>query len=280
MSEVTTGVVTLSVIGALAIGAGCIGAIYFAGKYCVKQYEKMINDIEKSNERLKWLDKQAISSPAQMMEEAIRLQKMVTAHPSFLKMTEGLTDAQKDILSGAIVTQNSPLKSYVPTIMQKMPETGNVFDTALRQGTKNLALDNFKFVNNAVREAATASGFTGEVKVLKQTESLTDVVFTDSQNRRFTAYCKLDKQMNPSLALDLEGFHSDPDACSLKMNEIVEYLQEHGVPFSFKRIKHNQPMGVLRGIINKKEIEDKKNEIQEYLKGSHYLHTNTNKQKL
>ena len=280
MSEVTTGVVTLSLIGALAIGAGCIGAIYFAGKYCVKQYEKMINDIEKSNERLKWLDKQVISSPAQMMEEAIRLQKMVTTHPSFLKMTEGLTDAQKDILSGAIVTQNSPLKSYVPTIMQNMPETGNVFDTALRQGTKNLALDNFKFVNNAVREAATASGFTGEVKVLKQTESLTDVVFTDSQNRRFTAYCKLDKQMNPSLALDLEGFHSDSDACSLKMNEIVEYLQEHGVPFSFKRIKHNQPMGVLRGIINKKEIEVKKNEIQEYLKGSHHLHTNTNKQKL
>ena len=145
MSEIITGAVSLSLIGApLAIGAACVGAVYFAGKYCVKQYEKMINDIEKSNERLKWLDKQVISSPAQMMEEAIRLQKMVTTHSSFLKMTEGITDAQKDILSGAIVTQNSPLKAYVPTIMQNMPETGNAFETALKMGAKNLAVDNFK----------------------------------------------------------------------------------------------------------------------------------------
>ena len=281
MSEVTTGAVSLSLIGApLAIGAACAGAVYFAGKYCVKQYEKMIADIEKSSERLKWLDKQVISSPAQMMEEALRLQKMVSTHSSFLKMTEGITDAQKDILSGAIVTQNSPLKAYVPAIMQKMPETGNAFETALRQGTKNLALDNFRFVNNAVCEAAKASGFTAEVKVLKKTESLTDIVFTDSQNRRFTAYCKLNKQMNPSLALDLEGFQSDSDACSHKMTEIVKYLQEHGVPFSYKRIKHNQPMGVLREILNKKEREDRNKDIQEYLKANSHLNTNNIKQKL
>lgn len=281
MSEVTTGAVSLSLIGApLAIGSAFAGALYFAGKYCVKQYEKMIDDIEKSNERLKWLDKQVISSPAKMIEEAIRLQKMVNTHSAFLKMTEGITDAKKDILSGALVIQNSPLKAYVPAIMQNMPETGNAFETALRQGAKNLALDNFKFVSNALHEAAKASGFTGEVKILKQTESLTDIVFTDSQNRRFTAYCKLDKQMNPSLALDLEGFQSDSDTCSLKMTEIVKYLQDHGVPFTFKRIKHNQPMGVLRRMLNKKEIEDKDKNMQEYLKGCIHLITNKNKQKL
>jgi len=281
MSEVTTGAVSLSLIGApLVIGAACAGAVYFAGKYCVKQYEKMISDIEKSNERLKWLDKQVISSPALMMEEAIRLQKMVNTHNSFLKMTEGMTEARKDILSGAIVTQNSPLKAYVPGIMQNMPETGNAFETALKQGTKNLALDNFKFVNNVVHEAAKASGFTGEVKILKKTESLTDIVFTDLQNRRFTAYCKLDKQMNPSLALDLEGFQTDSDTCSLKMTEIVKYLQEHGVPFTFKRIRHNQPMGVLREILNKKENENRNKNMQDYLQGGSHLSNTKNKQKL
>lgn len=281
MSEVTTGAVSLSLIGApLAIGAACAGAVYFAGKYCVKQYEKMISDIEKSNERLKWLDKQVISSPTQMMDEAIRLQKMVNTHSSFLKMTEGITDAQKDIFSGAIVTQNSPLKAYVPAILQNMPERGNAFETALKLGTTNLALDNFKFVNNVVHEAAKASEFTGKVKILKQTDSLTDIVFTDLQNRRFTAYCKLDKQMNPSLALDLEGFQSDSNACSLKMNEIVKYLQEHGVPFTFKRIKHNQPMGVLREILNKKENENRNKNMQDYLQGGSHLSNTKNKQKL
>jgi len=281
MSEVTTGAVSLSLIGApIAMGAACVGAVYFAGKYCVKQYEKMISDIEKSNERLKWLDKQVISSPTQMMEEAIRLQKMVNTHNSFLKMTEGMTEAQKDILSGAIVTQNSPLKAYVPAILQNMPETGNTFETALKQGTTNLALDNLKFVNNVVHEAAIASGFTVKVKILKQTESLTDIVFTDLQNRRFTAYCKLDKQMNPSLALDLEGFQTDSNVCSVKMTEIVTYLQEHGVPFTFKRIKHNQPMGVLRGILKKKETEKRNKNMQDYLQGGSPFSTIKNKQKL
>jgi hypothetical protein len=280
MSEVTTGAVSLSLIGApLAVGKACVGVAYFAGKYCVNQYEKMISDIEKSNECLKWLDRQVISSPIQMMEEALRLQKMVNTHTSFLKMTEGMTDAQRDILSGTIVTQNSPLKAYVPTIMQNLPENGNAFESALKLGTKNLVLDNFKFVNKVVHEAAKASAFTYKVKILKQTDSLTDIVFTDIQNRRFTAYCKLDKQMNPSLALDLEGFQSDSNACSSKMTEIVRYLQEHGVPFTFNRIKHNQPKGVLRGLINNNETENRKKNMLDYLHGGKQVSTSNNKQK-
>ncbi len=268
MSEITTGAVSLSLIGApLAVGAVCAGAIYFAGKYCVKQYEKMLDDIEKSNERLKWLDKQTISSPVQVQEEALRLHKMIKGHPSFLKMTDGINSIQKDILAGAIVTQNSPLKGYVPAILQTIPEKENAFEDALIKGTKNLALDNFKFVNTVVRDAAENAGFSINEKILKQTESLTDVVFSDSQNRKFTAYCKLDKQLNPSLALDLEGFDNNSDECSTKMNEIVKYLQEHGVPFSFKRIKHNQPMGVLRKVLNKNDIKDNNKNLHEYLTG-------------
>jgi len=279
MSEITTGAVSLSLIGApLAIGAACAGAIYFAGKYCINQYEKMSQEIEKSNERLKWLDKHLISSPVQIAEEAIQLQKIVSAHPSFLKTTKGISISQKNILAGAIATQYGPLKAYVPSLLQNLPETGNAFEIALKQGTKELALDNLKFVNSVVCDAAKATGFTGEMKILKQTETLTDIVFSDKLNRKFTAYCKLDKQMNPSLALDLEGFSCDSNECSTKMDEIVKYLQDHEVPFTFKRIRHNQPMGVLRNLLNKKSNGNDDKELSDYLKGGNKVIT-TEKQK-
>ncbi|MDP2115652.1 MAG: hypothetical protein Q8K69_16520, partial [Bacteroidota bacterium] len=128
----------------MAIGAACLGAVYFAGKFCVKEYEKMLEEIDKSNERLKWLDKQVISSPAQMADEARRLQKMVSINAKFLQMTVGLSKAQKGILSGSIATQNSPLKAYVPSILQNIPETENAFETALIKGTKNLTFNSEK----------------------------------------------------------------------------------------------------------------------------------------
>ncbi len=279
MSEITTGAVSLSLIGApIKVGAACIDVALFAGRYCVKQYDKMLEEIEESNERLKWLDKQAISSPVQMAEEANRLQKMVSGHSSFLKMTEGMNDIQKNILAGTIATQKSPLFKYVPSLLQNLSENENAFETALKQGTKNLALDNLKFINNKINDAAKATGFTAKVKILKQTDSISDIVFVDKHNRRFTAYCKLDRQMNPSLALDLEGFLCDTNECSRKMDEIVKYLQENGVPFTYKRIKHNQPMGVLRKILNKSNTTKSTSEIKDYLQSKNNLNPAQNKQ--
>ncbi len=280
MSEITTGSVSLSLIGAasMAVGNACVNATMLAGKYGAKQYEKMLAEIEKSNERLKWLDKQVISSPKQIANEARQLKKMVSENTSFLQMTEGMSDVHKSKLAGVIATQNSPLKSYVPGLLEKFPDKNGAFESALNQGTNNLAMDNFKHVNDIVAVAAKSTGF-GEVKILKQTESVIDVVFTDTHNRRLTAYCKLDKEMNPSLALDLEGFGCDTHECSTKMDEIVKYLQDHGLPFSFKRLRHNQPMGVLRNLVNKKNSEQKNKELTEYLQGGNLSTTNTNKHK-
>lgn len=271
MSEVTTGAVPLALIGApLAAGAACIGAIYFAAKYCEKQYEKMLHEIEEADEKLKWLDNQQITSPVQMAEEAKRLQKMVSMNNVFSQMTQSMNTAQKEILAGAIATQNSPLKAYVSRLMDELPETQSSFDQALKQGTKNLAVDNFSFVNKIVKDAAVATGFVGVVKMLKQTNTVTDIVFSEIKNpaKKFTAYCKLDRNLNPSLALDLEGYGCETNECTNKMNEIVTYLQNHGVPFHFTRIKHNQPMGVLRKMLILKEEESKKDEIVKYLTGT------------
>lgn len=278
MSQITTGAVPLALIGApLAIGAACLGAIYFAGKFCVKEYEKMIEEIDKSDERLKWLDRQSISSPAQMAEEACKLQKMVSINTTFLQMTRGLSKAQRGILAGSIATQNSPLKAYVPSILQSVPETDSAFEIALVKGTKNLAIDNFLFVNNIVKQAARTTGFATGIKILRQTESLLDIVFTDKQNRRLSAYCKLDKQLNPSLALDLEGFDHTTEECSQKMKEIVKYLQDHGVPFSYKSIRHNQPMGMLRTLVNQKNKAEREKEVTEYFKENNRFGKTNNK---
>lgn len=280
MSEVSTGAVPISHIGApLAIGAALGGLVFFAAKYCLKSYEKSIENIERSNTRLKWLDEHVVSSPARMKEEALKLHKLISADSSFIEMVKELSISQKNILAGAIVTQNSPLRSYVPSIMEQMPENVNSFETELNVGIRNLALDNLKFVNNILEDAAIAAGFNKEIRILRQTESHTDIVFSDNENRRFTAYCKLNKEMNPSLALDLEGFHSDSDACTKKMDEIIHYLQTHGVPYTYKRIRHNQPMGVLREMINKKDNKKKREEMQTYLNGKNKVNTIIKKQR-
>jgi hypothetical protein len=272
MSEVTTGAVALSLIGApLAVGVACLGGCYFAAKFCVKQYEKMLVEIEKTDKRLKWLEKDMVTSPKRMAEEARILHNSVLQNSTFTHMCKGLTESQKSAMAGVIATQNSPLKAYVPSLLDKLSETSS-FQKTLEEGTKNLALDNFTFVNTVVRQAAAAVGFAGEMKILRQKGSLMDVIFTDHKNphKKLAAYCKLDRQLNPSLALDLEGFDSSTDECSQKMEALVKYLHEHGVPFTYKRLRHNQPMGILRKMIQrnaKREVNKANQSITDYLQG-------------
>ena len=267
MSEMSTGTVALSVIVApLAIGAALVvGAAYLANQYRIKHHEKFLKEIEESNNRLKWLDRKAISSPKQIAVEARELHTLVVNSKVFEHMTVGLTESQKESLAGAIVTEHSPLKFYVPSLLDKMQGSKDVFEVALRQGTKSLAMNNFNFVNNIVTQAALAAGFSNGTRILKQKQSVLDIVFSDRENRKFTAYCKLDKEMNPSLALDLEGFDCNSKECSSKMGEIIRYLQDHGVPFKYNRIRHNQPMGVLRKMLDKKSLQKQQEELKEYL---------------
>jgi hypothetical protein len=262
MSEITTGTVSLSLISLpLTIGVAVIGSVYFASKYCIKKYDSMLKDIETTDARLKWLDKNKLSSAKKIAVETKKIQQSVAKNKIFIQMSRGLTKGQREILSGVIATEKSPLKSYIPSLLKEMPENNCSFEAALKQGVKNFALDNFKFVSKVVKDTARATGFTSGTKILRQKESILDIVFTDNQNRKFAAYCKIDKEMNPSLALDLEGFDCNNDECSLKMNEIISYLQSNGIPFKYKRLRHNQPMGVLRNLLEQK----KQNEIKNYL---------------
>lgn len=238
----------------MAVGAACVSAVNYAAKFCKDKYENLLMEIEATDDRLKWLNTQVISSPKQIEAEAKALQKIVLSSNAFHRMTQGLGEAEINSLSGIIATQNSPLSSYFESSLNEISGSHSDFNSLLSKAVKNLAYDNLKFVNEIVKDAAKATGFDKEVKVLRQNEKLLDIIFEDEKNRRFTAYCKLDKEMNPSLALDLEGFACDDQACSAKMEEIVQYLQQHGVPFKYKRLKHNQPQGVLRNLLRKKEL--------------------------
>lgn len=279
MSEITTGAVSLSAIGApLTVGAACASAVNYAATFCKDKYENLLKEIENTDERLKWLNVQVITSPKQIEAEVKSLQKIVLSSNAFHRLTQGMDEAKKHSLSGVIATQHSPVSSYlVPFLYEETPGAITDFDTSLEQAVKNLAFDNLKFVNGIVKDAAKATGFNNGSKVLRQNERLLDIVFEDGKNRRFTAYCKLDKELNPSLALDLESFACDNKECSVKMEEIVRYLQEHGVPFQYKRLKHNQPQGVLRNLLRKKE-QPLNTEIDSYLQSGDGVSQTPNKQ--
>lgn len=267
MSEVTTGAVALSLIGApVAVGAACVVAAGYAVKYCNEKYKDMLKDIQATDERLKWMNSQKFSSPAQLALEAKVLKEMVFKNELFSTMTTGMTVPQKEILATAIATENSPLKSFMPKHLTQMEVGKSLVKDAIKESTNDLAMHHFHKVADVVSDAAKATGFSSNIQVITKSKNVLDIVFTDTQDRKFTAYLKLDKELNPNLALDLEGFACDSDNCTLKMDEIIKYLNEHGVPFEYKKLKHNQPSGVLRKLIQKKKKTASTNEeVADYL---------------
>jgi hypothetical protein len=253
MSEVTTGAVGLNLIGApIAVGVACANAVAYTAKFCNEKYKDMLKDIQATDEKLKWLNAQQFSSPIQLETEAKRLQGMVINNPLFNTMTTGLTIPQKEILAITIATENSPLKSFIPDYLSQMEVGKSSMEDALQNSVKDLAMHNFNKVTDVVSAAAKATGFNINAQVITKSKNVLDIVFTDVENRKFTAFIKLNKELNPSLALDLEGFACDANTCTLKMDEIIKYLNDHGIPFEYKKLKHNQPSGVLRKLLQKK----------------------------
>ena len=285
MSEVTTGSVGLGfIVGApVAIGAAGIVAAVYAAKYCKVQYDNMLKDIQSTDDRLKWLNNQNYSSPLEIARDAKRLQEIVFRNELFTQMTKGMKIGEKNILATAIATENSPLKSYIPKYLDDMGNANMSLEKVVENSTKDLAVSNFNHVNSIIKDAAQATGFSANIKVIKDSKNIFDIVFTDNKGRKFTAYTKINKELNPSIALDLEGFGNDANACSLKMNEIIKYLNEHGIPFKHKRLKHNQPSGILRKLLNKKKSNNKNkiknsNDLSDYLTGSNKNNNLKNKQ--
>ena len=281
MSEVTTGSVAISLIGApIAVGAACVVAAEYAAKYCNNKYQDMLKDIQETDERLKWLNQQQCSSPEQIAKEVKKLRHMLLKNDKFEEMAIGLSIPEKNVMATAIAAENSPLKSHLPKYLKDI-ESGNTgLDEAIDKSKNDLAISNFNHLNEVLQETANASGFKAETKVIRQTNKLLDIVFTDQEGRKFTAYNRLNKDLNPSLALDLEGFGCDSDECSMKMNEIIAYLNEKGIPFEYKRLKHNQPEGMLRKMITKKRKKNNdKGKVEEYLNQSSNNQSNNQKNK-
>lgn len=277
MSEVTTGAVGLNLIGApIAVGVACANAVAYTAKYCNEKYKDMLKDIQATDEKLKWLNAQQFSSPLQLATEAKRLQGMVINNPIFNTMATGLTIPQKEILATAIATENSPLKSFMPSYLAQMEIGKSSMEDAFKNSVQDLAVHNFNKVADIVADAAKATGFNTNAEVITKSKNVFDIVFTDAENRKFSAFVKLNKELNPSLALDLEGFACDANACTAKMDEIIKYLNDHGIPFEYKKLKHNQPAGVLRKLIQKKNAPAAKT-VADYLTSTNQNYLINNK---
>ncbi|MBK8370403.1 MAG: hypothetical protein IPL20_03300 [Saprospiraceae bacterium] len=216
----------------------------------------MIEEIQQTDQRLKWLDKQQTSSPLQIANELKTLHISVMKNEKFRTMTNGLSIPQKNVLASAIAGENSPMKTYLPKYLAELEMGQSSLDQAI-DGCKNeLAVSNFNYLNKVIKEAAIATGFKADTKVIRSSAKLVDIVFTDEKGRKFTAYSKLNEELNPSLALDLEGFDCCMEDCTLKMNEIIGYINEKGIAFEYKKLKHNQPEGILRKMINKMSMKE------------------------
>ena len=244
MSELTTGLIVTAVAVPIVAGVG----LFYAGKYCYKQYRNMVAEIEATNERLKMIETNP--SPLKMAAKACVLHEQIRSHPIFKAQTLDLPVCEKEILASAIAVEKTPLKAYLPAYVTDLEKGKIDYREVIKKSSMDYAEANFKHVASVVMNAAKATGFNAKERVIQNTKDIKDIIFTDDQGRNLSAYIKLNKELNPTLALDLEGFGKN-DPCSEKMDEIVKYLTEHGVSFSFKKLKHNNPTGVLRKSLHK-----------------------------
>lgn len=223
----------------------------------VNRYKEMQAEIERTNEKLKWLNEQMFSSPQQIQFEVSELQLTIQQNPNFLDHTSELSVSQKELLSGLIATKNLPgnFKNYILPVFTKDSElVKESFTNSIKVAVNNIASANFNRTIEIVKQAAIATGFNSGSNVLKNTPTEQNVVFANLIGQKFTAFCKISKNGNPIIALDLEGYSYDDQACSRTMDEIISYLTSHGLNLSYKRILHHQPQGVLRNLVSKGKV--------------------------
>lgn len=254
MSELTTGTINIpaTVIAApISLASGCVNLLSVAAKYGVNKIQQLQREIEATEQRLKWIDRTDLVSPKAAAKAAREMHARILQMEQFNNVTSALSASTRFQVAAALVMEKSPLKGYVLAAdVLKANEKTN-FDRIFNIAADQMAIDRFAFVQQVLEQAAVNTGFIRKDK-LKTNTKVTDVAFTDEQGRVLSAYARIDASGNSKLALDLHGFDCNSDACTSKMAEIVAYLHKHGIPFEYKRLKHNQPQGILRNLLQSK----------------------------
>ncbi len=263
MSEVTTGAVIIEFLEDTKDSIVCKSKS--TAKLIDNKFKDLLDNIKANDYKINELDNLKFSSPKELEKQMKEMKDLITDNTLFKEKTKGLSLTEKETLTASMISENNPLKSFMPNYLEDVNKGSCSFETAVKKSTKDFAEHNINKVNSIVKDAANFAGFSSESKVIKNKDGILDIVFKDEQGRKLTTYSKLNKNLNPSLALDLEGFDTSTKACSIKMNKVITYLNEHGVPFKYKILKHNKLNGVLRKAINKKSnIEN--SSISDYLK--------------
>jgi hypothetical protein len=229
-----------------------------------EEYEKMLQEIGKADERIKWLDSVSFSSPTKLASEVRNITQSVVRNNTFKSITSNLHQDQKEILALLIASENSPMCNQISDVVNNIPASSLKINQILIQSTQNLASDFLCKIHKAVEEAAVFAGFTEGKKEMKINSDVFDIVFNGTNGRRLSSFCRLDNDLNPVLALDLEGFDPSTNECLKVMDKITAYLKLKGLNVEFKQKKHFQPHGLLRQrmkeVSRNEEIEKKRKE--------------------
>lgn len=262
MSEVSTGIVKIpdfadravaATADAAAINFGTVAGIgYFEDKHGAELYKNILNQVRGHHKRNQ-LPK--LNTPLLIAQRAKKISLEVLSDKKFNNLVAGFSDTDKHILAAEIAAEDTALKPFMSSIFQKMgenklPITTSLIDKCIDKGVMDFASKKLQYITDIVKNAAASAGFAGS-NILKDKNNIFDGIFKDSQNHSMTVFAKLGKELNPALAIDLAGFK--PKECEKKMNEIISYLHEHGVPFQYTSAKHNQPFGVLRKMLDEKQ---------------------------
>lgn len=262
MSEITTGRVNIpaTIIAAPITAANmCVNLATVAVRSGIRQWQKMQQEVERAESRLRWAKSSDLASPKELAKTSKQLYNTVMQIPEFVKLTVALPEKDKIHLAASIVLEKNPARGYITEAMLNSANNSKQIMSMFDNAASSMATDKFKYVQNVVTDAAAYIGF-ATTEVLKSSDAVMDMTFTDQQGHKLTAYARKDNEGNTRLALDLHGFDCNSTQCSNVMQELVAYLHQHGVPFSYHRLKHNQPTGVLRRLQQNKQRDYLKKE--------------------
>lgn len=228
---------------------GTQGLIFKSGKLLSNNVEELLHNLKKTHSGLSWNSEQATVSPIAIRDKANALKSSILKDKNFIIATSNFTRDEKKLFAQAIAIENSPVSKYAHNTLAENKFIG---DDIVQSSIASLADDNLKYVSDVTASVAEHVGFKTKVEVISKSDIASEIVYHGCNGKRLAVYVKLDKQLNPTMALDLEGYSTDTKECSEVMDKIVAYINLKGVPYDVKRRSHFNPNGVLRSVLRKK----------------------------
>lgn len=240
-----------------AIMRGAITAIVRTGTLAYVGVKLISDEVERqisiTNARI-----DRAKTPLDFSQYASSVKNQIMADNTFLKKTANLTNDQQEKLAGLLASQGSPLGTFFAENITQ--NSGLSFNTILTNSTNQYASANYSATSQLLEKAAHQFGFTIP-DVVRSSENSKVIVYQqpNSEKKLTVVVTKNTKTGASSMALDVHGYDCNSEECVDVMENIEMYLKENGLEFSFSKVRHRQPAGVLLHQMKKKIAEAKQN---------------------